>query len=135
MIPAVSTGRRTEMETLMKFRILTTLALLITAVSTHAADGMVNIADDADSDGAAFGYPQLSSEYIVAADPNIVFLADVLYGESLETVAARPGWDVMTAVRNGNIVELDSDVASRWGPRIVDFAQAISDALGRYSGG
>lgn len=97
--------------------------------------GMVNIADEADPDGAAFGYPQLSSEYIVTADPNIVFLADVLYGESAETVGARPGWDVMTAVQNGNIAELDSDVASRWGPRIVDFAQAVADALKEYGGG
>lgn len=97
--------------------------------------GMVNIADEADPDGAAFGYPQLSAEYIVSADPDIVFLADVLYGESVESVGSRPGWDVMSAVRGGNIVELDSDVASRWGPRIVDFAQAIADALRRFHGG
>lgn len=97
--------------------------------------GMDNIADAADEDGSAFGYPQLSSEYIVAADPNIVFLANVLYGESFETVSARPGWDVMTAVSSGNVAELDSDVASRWGPRIVDFAQSIADALSAYSQG
>jgi len=97
--------------------------------------GMVNAADPADEDGAAFGYPQLSAEFVVSADPNIVFLADVLYGESAETVAARPGWDAMTAVQNGDIVELDSDVASRWGPRIVDFAQAVADALRQFFGG
>ena len=91
--------------------------------------GIDNIADAADEDGSAFGYPQLSSEFIVAADPDLVFLADVLYGESSETVAARPGWDVLSAVRDGNVVELDSDVASRWGPRIVDFARAVSAAL------
>lgn len=97
--------------------------------------GMVNIADEADPDGDSFGYPQLSSEHIVAADPDIVFLADVLYGESLESVGSRPGWDVMSAVRGGNIVELDSDIASRWGPRIVEFAQAVATAVERYNGG
>lgn len=91
--------------------------------------GMVNIADPADEDGSAFGYPQLSAEYIVAADPDYIFLADTLYGESAETVASRPGWDVLSAVSNGRVVELDSDVASRWGPRIVDFAESIADAL------
>ena len=91
--------------------------------------GLENIADPADGDGSAFGYPQLSSEYIVSADPDLIFLADVLYGESAETVAARPGWDVLTAVREGNVVELDSDIASRWGPRIVDFAQLVADAV------
>jgi iron complex transport system substrate-binding protein len=88
-----------------------------------------NIADVADDDGSAFGYPQISSEFIVSADPDLIFLADVLYGESAETVAARPGWDVLSAVREENVVELDSDIASRWGPRIVDFARAVSDAL------
>lgn len=97
--------------------------------------GMVNVADAADPDGEFFGYPQLSSEYIVASDPNILFLADSLYGESHETVAARPGWDVMTAVLGGDVVELDSDVASRWGPRIVDLARAIAEALEEYDGG
>jgi len=94
--------------------------------------GLENIADPADEDGSAFGYPQLSSEYIVSADPDLIFLADVLYGESAETVAARPGWDVLAAVREGNVIELDSDIASRWGPRIVDFAESVADAVEAY---
>lgn len=114
---------------------------LYTATSTtffgqiYGLFGLENIADAADDDGSAFGYPQLSSEYVVAADPDIIFLADTLYGENADTVAARPGWDVLTAVRNGNVVELDSDVASRWGPRIVEFAQAVSDAIEAYVNG
>lgn len=95
--------------------------------------GMVNIADPADEDGSAFGYPQLSSEFVVSQDPDIIFLANTLYGESAETVSERPGWDAMSAVQNGRIVELDSDIASRWGPRIVDFAQSIADALEQYA--
>ncbi len=116
-------------------------ALLYTATSStffgqiYGLFGMANIADAADEDGYAFGYPQLSEEYVVASDPNIIFLANVLYGESSETVAARPGWSVMTAVKDGDVAELDSDVASRWGPRIVEFAQSIADALGRYKEG
>lgn len=95
----------------------------------YAMFGLENIADPADEDGGAFGYPQLSSEFVVAADPDLIFLADALYGESAETVEARPGWSALSAVQSGNIVELDADISSRWGPRIVDFAQAISDAL------
>lgn len=97
--------------------------------------GLVNIADAADEDGSAFGYPQLSSEYVVAADPDIIFLADVAYGESTETLVARPGWAVMTAVQDGKIVELDSDVASRWGPRIVEFAETVAAALEEHGAG
>lgn len=97
--------------------------------------GLVNIADSADPDGSAFGYPQISSEYIVTSNPDIIFLANVLYGESAGTVAVRPGWDVMTAVQSGQIAELDSDVASRGGPRIVQFAESVSDALAEYVAG
>lgn len=94
--------------------------------------GLENIADPADADGAAAGYPQLSGEYIVSADPDLIFLADTLYGESAETVAARPGWEVLTAVREGHVISLDSDIASRWGPRIVEFAEAVSAAVEAY---
>jgi iron complex transport system substrate-binding protein len=97
--------------------------------------GMENIADPADADGSAFGFPQISSEFIVTSDPEIIFLANVLYGESAETVSLRPGWAVMTAVQSGHIAELDSDVASRGGPRIVDFAELISNALAEFASG
>jgi iron complex transport system substrate-binding protein len=87
--------------------------------------GMDNIADAADKDKS--GYPQLSAEYLVKADPDLIFLADTkCCGQSAKTVAARDGWDQITAVKSGGVVELDDDVASRWGPRVVDFLKAIS---------
>lgn len=92
--------------------------------------GLVNAADAADPDGESFGYPQLSEEYLVAADPDLIFLADTLCcDQTAETVAARPGWGQMTAVENGNIVELNDDVASRWGPRIVEFIEVAGAAV------
>ncbi|HEX9854572.1 MAG TPA: helical backbone metal receptor [Acidimicrobiia bacterium] len=96
----------------------------------YALLGLVNVADGADEDGAAFGYPQLSEEYLIEADPDLIFLADtVCCGQSAATVAERPGWEAMQAVRNGAVVELDDDVASRWGPRIVDLLRAVGDAV------
>lgn len=90
--------------------------------------GLQNIADSAEGDSG--GYPQLSAEFVVSADPDLIFLADTkCCGQSLETVAARDGWADMTAVQTGNVIGLDDDVASRWGPRIVDFLQAVSDAV------
>ncbi|HHC07994.1 MAG TPA: ABC transporter substrate-binding protein [Actinobacteria bacterium] len=90
--------------------------------------GLANIADEADPDG--YGYPQLSAEYILERDPDFVFLADVkCCGQTAETVAARPGWDRLTAVQEGRVVELDDDVASRWGPRIVDLLATVAEAV------
>lgn len=97
--------------------------------------GLENIADAADADGAAFGYPQLSDEYIIDADPDLIFLADtVCCGQNTSTVAARPGWDGLSAVANGDVVELNDDVASRWGPRLVDLVAAIAAALDGAAG-
>ena len=91
----------------------------------YAQLGMKNIADAADKDGS--GYPQLSAEYIVKADPDLIFLADTkCCGQSAKTVAARDGWDQLTAVKSGGVVELDDDVASRWGPRVVDFLKTVA---------
>ena len=92
--------------------------------------GLANVADPADADGSAWGYPQLSDEYLVDADPDIIFLADTrCCGQDAQTVAARPGWDLLTAVQTGRIVELNDDIVSRWGPRLVEFIAAISGVL------
>jgi cobalamin transport system substrate-binding protein len=94
----------------------------------YALLGLENIADEADDTGG--GYPQLSAEYIIDADPDLIFLADTkCCGQSAETVADRPGWDRIAAVENGNVVSLDDDVASRWGPRVVEYLQVIANAV------
>jgi cobalamin transport system substrate-binding protein len=90
--------------------------------------GLENIADEAK--GAGGGYPQLSAEYIVDADPDLIFLADTkCCGQSPRTVAKRPGWDQIAAVKNGGVIPLDDDVASRWGPRVVDYLRRIAEAV------
>jgi iron complex transport system substrate-binding protein len=90
--------------------------------------GLRNIADEAK--GAGGGYPQLSAEYIVDADPDLIFLADTkCCGQSRQTVAKRPGWDRIAAVENGGVIQLDDDVASRWGPRIVEYLRTIAVAV------
>lgn len=90
--------------------------------------GLRNIADPADVD--ASGYPQLSAEFIVQADPDLIFLADTkCCAQTPDTVKARDGWDQMKAVRAGNVVALDDDIASRWGPRTVDFVELVAARL------
>jgi iron complex transport system substrate-binding protein len=89
-----------------------------------------NIADAAGSSGT--DYPQLSAEYIVSANPSLIVLADTrCCGQSAKTVAGRPGWNGLTAVRRGNVVGIDDSIASRWGPRIVQFVRAVGKALRR----
>lgn len=91
---------------------------------------LINIADKA-AGADASGYPQLSQEYLITANPQIIFLADAQYGENSKTLSARPGWIAIDAVMNGHVVGLPSDIPSRWGPRLVQFYQFISDSISK----
>jgi iron complex transport system substrate-binding protein len=94
--------------------------------------GMKSIADTAKGAAAAGGYPQLSSEYILRANPGYILLADtVCCHQSAAAVAKRPGWASLSAVRGGHVVALNDDIASRWGPRIVDLLRTVAAALKR----
>jgi iron complex transport system substrate-binding protein len=89
-----------------------------------------NIADTAE---AGNDYPQLSQEFIISANPKLVFLADTkCCQQDAKSVAARPGWNKIDAVTNGNVIELDDDVASRWGPRVVELVKQVAGAITTY---
>jgi ABC-type Fe3+-hydroxamate transport system substrate-binding protein len=96
--------------------------------SIYTLLGLENIADGAE--GAQGGYPQLSAEYVVGQAPGLIVLADtVCCDQSAETVAQRPAFDTVPAVQEGRILEANDDIASRWGPRIADFAESVAAAL------
>lgn len=93
----------------------------------YAMFGLTNIADRS---GTGDDYPQLSGEYVVEEDPDLVFLADgECCGVTEADVAKRPGWKQLTAVETDQVHVVDEDIASRWGPRVVDFARLVSDIL------
>jgi iron complex transport system substrate-binding protein len=92
--------------------------------------GLVNIADKA-AGADSYGYPQLSAEYLLKADPDVIFLADAEYGESAATVKARAGWSGITAVTKKNVFALPNDIPSRWGPRLVDFYRYVAACLSK----
>jgi len=85
--------------------------------------GGYNIASDID------GYPQMSLEQVVAADPAFIILGDARYGITAESIAQRPGWEKISAVQNGNIVPFNDDLVSRPGPRLVDALEELAKLL------
>ena len=90
--------------------------------------GMRSIADEAGDQSG--GYPQLSPEFIIEADPDVILLADAMCcGVDASQVADRPGWEQLSAVQAGRIISLDEDVASRWGPRVVEFLETLAADL------
>ena len=98
--------------------------------------GLKSIADAADkaSDG---GYPELSEEYIIKAQPRIIFLADNQAADGGQTpavVSKRPGWSAIPAVQDHEVIGLNDDIASRWGPRLPQLVAEIAQAVERASG-
>lgn len=81
----------------------------------------------ADATGEA--YPQMSAEAVIAADPQVIILADEDAGESPETVAKRPGWSGIAAVKDGRVYVIDPDIVSRPGPRLVEALQTLARFL------
>jgi len=79
--------------------------------------------------GATEAYPQLSQEAIIQQDPEVIILADVVAGESADTVKARPGWGSISAVKNDRIYGIDPDIVSRPGPRLVDALETLAQML------
>ena len=79
--------------------------------------------------GASSPFPQLTAEAVIAADPEVVLLADGAWGESLETVCARPGWDATSACINQRVHPVDGDLTSRPGPRVVEGLEEIAKLL------
>lgn len=90
--------------------------------------GMLGMTNVVGADAGPF--PQVSTEFLLDTDPDFVFLADtVCCGQSAETVAERPGWDELSSVRNGYVVEIDDSLASRWSHRVLDLVIEVADAV------
>lgn len=87
--------------------------------------GGVNIAADAKG-----SYAQLSAEVILAKDPEVILLGDMLFGETPEKLKARAGWANLTAVKTNRVVPItNEDVVARPGPRIVEGLELVARAL------
>ena len=85
-----------------------------------------NIADNADKEG--YGYPKLSPEYIISSNPDLIILPGKTSDHIIKMIE-RPGWKHISAVKNNKFLRVESDVASRWGPRLPEFANSIVDFL------
>jgi iron complex transport system substrate-binding protein len=96
--------------------------------SLYKLAGLQNIADAAPD--ASYGYPQLSAEYIIQANPDYIFLGDTkCCSVSPSSLKSRPGFRSLNAVKRNHIVVIDDDIASRWGPRTVDLFKKIVRAI------
>lgn len=75
-------------------------------------------------------YPEVTSEFVIAKDPHvIVYTVGVMSTTTPETIAARSGWENITAVEQGDIYSIDDNLLSRYGPRIVDGLEQLAEII------
>ena len=74
------------------------------------------------------GWAEVSEEAVLARNPDLIVTITMYYGEGptpVEEILSRPGWDVVTAVKEGRILNADNDEISRPGPRLMDAAETL----------
>jgi iron complex transport system substrate-binding protein len=82
------------------------------------------------ADSANGGYPSVGNESIISADPQVIILTeDPAYGGDPAQVYTRPGWSVISAVKNHRVYVLNSDESQRAGPRLVDALEQLAKLL------
>jgi iron complex transport system substrate-binding protein len=91
--------------------------------------GGTNIFNDATT-----SWPTISSEAVIEKNPDVMFFPDMYMGvgnfyETIEAVASRPGWDTITAVQNNALYEINADIISRNGPRLVDALEILAQMV------
>ncbi|MBI1801828.1 MAG: cobalamin-binding protein [Chloroflexi bacterium] len=73
---------------------------------------------------ASSPFPQVGAEQVVGANPEVIILSDAAYGITVESVKARKGWEVISAVKNNKTFPIEDSLVSRPGPRVVDGLEA-----------
>ncbi len=79
------------------------------------------------AEGAVAAYPQVSDEFIVGSNPEIIIFTVGPHAKTtIEDIEDRPGWRNTEAVRSGRIYTIDDDILSRPGPRLVDALEQLA---------
>jgi iron complex transport system substrate-binding protein len=93
-------------------------------------DYIINQAGGTNAASALQGdFAQISTEQLIAVDPDVILLADAPYGTTAESVAARPGWETITAVKQNALYPIDPNIMSVPGPRLVDALEETARLL------
>ena len=77
-------------------------------------------------DALEMEWAQISLETLLLEDPDFILLGDAMWGVTPESVAERPGWDALTAVKEGMVLPFDDNLIARIGPRQVDGLEALA---------
>ncbi len=88
--------------------------------------GLKNIFDDCTA------WAEVSEEQVIERNPDIIVTITMYFGEGptpVEEITSRKGWENITAVKEGKILNLQNNELSRPAPRLADGAQMLYDFI------
>ncbi|MBQ0166040.1 MAG: cobalamin-binding protein [Treponema sp.] len=85
--------------------------------------GGINIFSDTSE-----GYPVISEESIIARNPDVIIIPSDM-GYTSADIYKRAGWSSVSAVKSRKVFDINSDIASRSGPRIYLAIEQIASLL------
>ena len=86
--------------------------------------GLTNCFGDVD------GWAQISEEQVLQRNPDYIVTITMYTGEGptpVDEILARDGWKDVTAVKNGDVLDLPNNELTRPGPRLADGAKMLND--------
>ena len=74
-------------------------------------------------------FPRVGDEDILSRGADIIIAQNHLDGGPSTSLAKRPGWEKLNAVKNGKVIAIDPDLLTRPGPRLIDGLEALEKAI------
>ncbi|MFS0656132.1 ABC transporter substrate-binding protein [Bacillus sp. 179-C3.3 HS] len=89
-------------------------------------DEMISVIRAKNAAGDQTGWVQITEESLIKQDPDIIMTID---GASLADLEKRDGWNAMKAVKEKQVFQLNTDLASRPGPRLIEGVEALAKSV------
>ena len=71
----------------------------------------------------------MDPEEILNRNPEVIIVMYDYIGTAVEDVYARDGFDVITAIKDEQVIQVDENITSRTGPRLAEGLEAIAKAI------
>ncbi|MGE6630037.1 ABC transporter substrate-binding protein [Bacillus sp. NPDC077027] len=89
-------------------------------------DEMIQTINAKNGAGDQTGWVQMTEEAIIKLNPDVIVTID---GASLADLKKRDGWSDLKAVKEGQVFQINTDLASRPGPRLIEGVEELAKSI------
>ncbi|MBO4460396.1 MAG: ABC transporter substrate-binding protein [Clostridiales bacterium] len=92
-------------------------------------DEMITLIGAKNAFGDQDSWLALSEEAVINANPDIILHSVSYVPDADKALAARPGWDAIAAVKDGNIFYIDENASNRPNAHVVEAMEQMAEAI------